>query len=70
METERLYRPGWYEAPKLFNRSDYDWSENYAVHVWTNGNPVPKSEAEIQMLNTTIAQIFRLAVYGSPLPRA
>lgn len=69
MESTRLYRPNWYEADILFKHADYNWSENYAVHVWTNGNPVPKSEAEIQTLNTTIGQIFRYVMYGDPRPR-
>jgi hypothetical protein len=58
METERLYRPSFHEVHKLYNQSYYDWSQNYAVHVWTNGfrNPVPKTEAEIQTPNTTAAQ--------------
>jgi len=69
MESERLYKPNWFEADKLFKRGDYDWSRNYAVHVWTNGNPVPRSEEEIQTANTTIAQVFRNALYGDPRPR-
>ncbi|KAK7498817.1 hypothetical protein BaRGS_00009909 [Batillaria attramentaria] len=69
MESHRLYRPNWFEADLLFRRSDYDWSDNYAVHIWTNGNPVPKSEEEIQTANTTIAQIFRYVLYGDSKPR-
>ncbi|KAL8619526.1 hypothetical protein ACOMHN_011877 [Nucella lapillus] len=69
MESDRLYRPDWFEADKLFKGWDYDWRQNYAVHVWTNGNPVPRSEEEVQTSNTTIAQVFRNALYGDPAPR-
>ncbi|KAL8619529.1 hypothetical protein ACOMHN_011880 [Nucella lapillus] len=69
MESDRLYRPNWFEADKLFKGWDYDWRQNYAVHVWTNGNPVPNSEEEVQTSNTTIAQVFRNALYGDPAPR-
>ena len=69
MESKRLYSPNWFEADKLFKRWDFDWSQNYAVHVWTNGNPVPMTEEEIQEANTTIAQVFRNALYGDPRPR-
>ncbi|GFS03931.1 glycosyltransferase family 32 protein [Elysia marginata] len=66
VESERLYRPNWFEADLLFKGNTYPWQNNYAVHVWTNGNPVPRSPDEIQTVNTTIAQIFRQAMYGDP----
>lgn len=69
MESARLYNPNWYDADKLFKRGDFDWSDNYAIHVWTNGNPVPQSESDIQTTNTTIAQIFRYVLYGDKRPR-
>ncbi|XP_076449441.1 uncharacterized protein LOC143285883 [Babylonia areolata] len=69
MESDRLYRPNWFEADKLFKGWDYDWRQNYAVHVWTNGNIVPASEADILTSNTTIAKVFRNALYGDPSPR-
>ncbi|KAL8619525.1 hypothetical protein ACOMHN_011876 [Nucella lapillus] len=69
VERERLYGPNYYEADKLFKGWDYDWRQNYVVHVWTNGNPVPRSEEEVQISNTTIAQVFRNALYGDPAPR-
>ena len=64
MESERLYRPNWFEAELLFKRTDFPWWNNYAVHVWTNGNPVPESPEEVQAANSTIAQIFRHVLYG------
>ncbi|KAK3779643.1 hypothetical protein RRG08_040366 [Elysia crispata] len=69
IESERLYRPNWFEADLLFKRSDYPWWTNFAVHIWTNGNPVPRSPADIQDANTTIAQIFRKVMYGDSRPR-
>ena len=69
VERERLYGPNYFEADKLFKRWDYDWSQNYAVHVWTNGHVVPRSEEEVQTANTTVAQVFRNALYGHPRPR-
>ncbi|GFO30839.1 hypothetical protein PoB_005734400 [Plakobranchus ocellatus] len=69
VESDRLYRPNWFEADLLFRRSDYPWRNNYAVHVWTNGNPVPRSPDDIQDSNTTIAQIFRQVMYGDSRPR-
>ncbi|KAK3779642.1 hypothetical protein RRG08_040365 [Elysia crispata] len=68
IESERLYRPNWFEADLLFKGSTFPWRNSYAVHVWTNGNPVPRSPDEIQRSNTTIAQIFRQAMYGDSRP--
>lgn len=69
MESSRLYRPNWFESKLLFKGWDFNWTDNYAVHVWTNSNPVPQSEEDIQSANTTIAQIFRHVLYGDPRPR-
>ncbi|GFS03936.1 glycosyltransferase family 32 protein [Elysia marginata] len=69
IESERLYRPNWFEADLLYKRSDYPWRSNFAVHVWTNGNPVPRSPDDIQEANSTIAQIFRQVMYGDSIPR-
>ncbi|ESP01529.1 hypothetical protein LOTGIDRAFT_238269 [Lottia gigantea] len=66
MESDKFYRPNWFEADLLFKKNDYPWQNNYAVHIWTNGNPVPKGFEELKTLNTTIGQIFRYVLYGDP----
>lgn len=65
MESDRLYRPNWFESDLLFKRNDYPWRDNYAIHVWTNQNPLPKGFSDINRLNTTLGQIFRHVLYGS-----
>ncbi|XP_046568272.1 uncharacterized protein LOC124276676 [Haliotis rubra] len=65
MESDRLYRPNWFESDLLFKKNDYPWRDNYAIHVWTNHNPLPKGFSDINRLNTTLGQIFRHVLYGS-----
>ncbi|KAK6166034.1 hypothetical protein SNE40_022821 [Patella caerulea] len=70
MESDKFYRPNWFEADLLFKKNDYPWKNNFAVHIWTNSNPVPKGPEELKTLNTTIGQIFRYILYDDPaLPK-
>ncbi|KAK6166030.1 hypothetical protein SNE40_022819 [Patella caerulea] len=70
LESDKFYRPNWFEADKLYNKSDFPWQNKYAVHIWTSSNPVPKGPEELKTLNTTIGQIFRYILYDDPaLPK-
>ena len=63
LESDKFYRPNWFEADLLFKSTNYPWWNNYAIHVWTNGNPVPDGPEVLRKLNTTIVQVFRHVLY-------
>ncbi|XP_059154507.1 uncharacterized protein LOC131939990 [Physella acuta] len=64
---KQLYQPNWYEIEKLVNASHpYNWSQNYAMHMWVNSGRIPKETLAIQADNSTVGQIFRYILYGDP----
>jgi hypothetical protein len=63
VEERSLLHPSWAgELPLLFEKI-YDWSDNYAIHVWKNYGPVPKGPTDIANLNTTLGQVMRHVYY-------
>ncbi|ELU07691.1 hypothetical protein CAPTEDRAFT_189062 [Capitella teleta] len=65
VEDKNLLHPSWHEPDLLF-KGNYDWSENYAMHIWHRFGYVPETPEEIMHLNTTIGQVMR-HVYQSKL---
>jgi Glycosyltransferase sugar-binding region containing DXD motif/Alpha 1,4-glycosyltransferase conserved region len=65
LPTETFYRPSWNEGRKLFASSDYDFSRNYAVHLWNTVNKQQLSKVEPDMIlngNHTFEKILRQAI--------
>ena len=61
IEERSLLHPSWAgELPLMFDKI-YDWSNNYAMHIWKSLRPVPKGPEDIQTLNTTLGQVMRHA---------
>ncbi|XP_055865652.1 uncharacterized protein LOC129922731 [Biomphalaria glabrata] len=63
----KIYRPNWHERALLANGT-YDWSKNYAMHIWRSAKPHPESTEEIKSANTTICEVLRYILYGNPAP--
>ena len=64
IEETRLQHPTWAQSDQLCEKL-YDWSENYAVHVWKRFCEVPQTVEEINSLNNTLGEVFRYVYYGS-----
>ncbi|KAK6963379.1 glycosyltransferase family 32 protein [Biomphalaria glabrata] len=64
---KKIYRPNWHERALLTNGT-YDWSQNYAMHIWRSAKPHPESTEEINSANTTICEVLRYILYGNPAP--
>ena len=75
VEAATIHNPHFTRLNQLIGPDHYDWSSNYAIHLWyrlwaehKNWNkwkidPNPES---IKKSNTTFGQIARLIYYGSP----
>ena len=68
VEERSLGHPNWDETEisELY-RGHYNWSGNYAVHVWGRNRRFhhPRSPADIDRLDSTLGEICRLVLYGS-----
>ena len=64
VEEQHLQHPAWWQSRLLFD-DVYDWSHNYAIHVWKRYGHVPRSPDQIKTLNTTLGEIMRYVYFGS-----
>ena len=64
IDERHLQHPTWLRSEQLFD-TVYDWSENYAVHVWKRYGRVPESPDDVKRLNTTLGQVMRFVYFGS-----
>ena len=64
IENKNLLSPTWAQSDLLFNKV-YNWTDNFAIHVWKRFGEVPDNPDDIKMLNTTLGQIMRYVYYGS-----
>jgi hypothetical protein len=59
VEERSLLHPSWESEIQLMFFKIYDWSDNYAIHVWKSFGPVPEDPKDIVNLNTTLGQVMR-----------
>jgi len=60
VEDRSLVHPSWHEEEvSLLFEKHYDWSKNFAIHVWKRYGRVPKDPRDIDNLNTTLGEIMR-----------
>ena len=68
VEDTSLNRPNWFEMNLLYF-DHYNWSDNYAVHVWQRhipqGATIPLEPHDINRLDSTLGEITRYVLYGS-----
>jgi len=68
VEETSLNRPNWQaDEVRTLYLGHYDWSQNYAIHVWQRSAPskIPQVPEDINQLNSTLGQISRFILYGS-----
>ena len=51
---------------ELIYDEQYDWSNNYAMHLWSRLHDFDHSPVDIKKMNTTFGEIARLIFYGAP----
>ena len=69
VEWFSINRPNWNERHWLYTTGKlWDWSENYAVHLWYREHPtdVVYDPLTIRDLNTTTGEVLRLVYYENP----
>ena len=73
VEASTIHNPNWKTLNQLIGPDHYDWSNNYAMHLWYRVwarkqwkkwkfEPDPEN---IKRSNTTFGQIARFVYYGS-----
>ena len=63
VEESSLVRPNWQEDHLLF-RDHYNWSSNYAVHVWHRRGYVPPDPTATHALDNTLGELMRFVYYN------
>lgn len=64
VEWFSINRPNWFEREWLYGDGKlWDWSENYAVHLWYREHNIDYNPISIRTLNTTVGEIFRHIYY-------
>ena len=64
IEENSLLKPGWRHSDLMFEKH-YDWSNNYAMHIWKRRGKVPDDPAQMDQLNCTLGEVMRYIYYGS-----
>ena len=67
VEETTLNRPNWKEMDQIYD-GWYNWTQNYAVHLWVRLWPDekrPNGVEDILTKKTTFAELARLAIFGS-----
>ena len=54
------------ERLELIYEDIYDWSNNYAIHLWYRLHEFDHGPTDIKRMNTTFGQIARFIYYGNP----
>ncbi|XP_064619665.1 uncharacterized protein LOC135483079 [Lineus longissimus] len=64
-EKDTLNRPNYLERGYLYNKGMFwNWSRNYAIHLWFRFHNQEHNEEDIKDINTTMGQLFRYILYG------
>ncbi|XP_064631195.1 uncharacterized protein LOC135489669 isoform X2 [Lineus longissimus] len=64
-EWDTIHRPNWQEIKKIYGIGvKYDWSRNYAMHLWYRKYDKEHNEEDIKKLNSTLGEMFRYILYG------
>ncbi|CAC5384493.1 unnamed protein product [Mytilus coruscus] len=64
VENKTFVRPSWQQLPLLFEKN-FNWSENYGIHLYIRFYKFTHDFNDIKYLNTTIGSVARHVLYGS-----
>ena len=69
LPTRTFFRPSWNEMSKFYESNDYNFSSNYAAHLWSKvSNHLDELTASMALCaNTTFGRMIRQAVGNSTL---
>ncbi|KAK2144122.1 hypothetical protein LSH36_783g00005 [Paralvinella palmiformis] len=66
IEWFSIHRPNWFERQWLYTEGRlWNWSENFAIHLWYRSHDKEYDPVTIRRLNTTVGEIFRFIYYGN-----
>ncbi|ELU04130.1 hypothetical protein CAPTEDRAFT_219581 [Capitella teleta] len=61
-----FHRPNWFEREWIYSTGLlWDWSENFAMHLWYRTHDTEYEPESIRKLNSTLGEVFRFVFYGS-----
>ena len=64
VEESSLAQPNFLH-PELFYRDQYDWSENYAIHVMRErASRIPKNPITLAGYDCLVGEVMRFVYYG------
>ncbi|ESO11696.1 hypothetical protein HELRODRAFT_166711 [Helobdella robusta] len=65
IEWFSINRPNWFERDFLYRKGKlWDWSENYAVHLWYRECPDDYNPTNVREMNTTVAEVFTFIYFN------
>lgn len=63
VEDKTFVRPNYLQLKLLFNKN-FDWSKNFAIHLYKRYYKKRHNVQDIRTLNTTIGSVSRYVIYG------
>ena len=64
VEGYNFTRPNWNQLPMIFEQN-YDWSTNYAMHMYIRAYKKEANIDIIRRLNTTVGSVCRHVLFGN-----
>ena len=64
VERDTINYPGGKQLHLIY-KERYDWTRNYAIHLWYRLHEFEHSIASIRRMNTTFGEVARLVLYGN-----
>ena len=65
VEPKSLNYPSGQDIDLIYEER-YDWSNNYALHLWSKIHDLEHGPEAIKTMNSTYGEVARLVYYGSP----
>ena len=65
VEDKTFVKPNGADAPKQIFHENYNWSNNYAIHMFIRFNKTEHTFEDIRHLNTTVGSVSRFILFGN-----
>ena len=65
VEDKTFVKPNAIDAPKQIFKGNYNWSNNYAIHMFIRYNKTVHNFQDIRYLNTTVGSVSRFILFDN-----
>ena len=65
VEDKTFHRPNPRDASRLIYNDNYNWSNNYAIHMYIRQTKTVHTFKDIKFLNTTVGSVSRFILFDS-----